>query len=107
MNSGRRIARSSLSALRSRVPQDATQFRSLNVRLLNNRTKTTDDKTEPEASGGHGVAALLVAALSVLFSVLGHADHLGDADRVESSEGLLEGMSVHVDVENGNKNIGR
>lgn len=103
MNSCRRIARSGLSALGSRVPQDATQFRNLNVRLLDNRTKPTKDKTESEASGGHGVAALLVAALSVLFGVLGDADHLGDADGVESSECLLEGMSVHVDVEDGNK----
>lgn len=102
MNGRARIARSGLSALRSRVSQDATQFRSLDVRLLDNRTKTTEDKTEPEASGGHVVAALLVAALSVLFSVLGHADHLGDADGVETSEGLLEGVSVHV-----NKMIGQ
>ena len=52
--------------------------------------------------GGYDVAALLVAALGILLCVLGHADHLGDADGVETSEGLLEGVSVHV-----NKMIGQ
>ena len=88
MNGRARIARSGLSTLRSRVSQNATQFRSLNIRLLNSRTKSPEYKTESEAIGGHGVAALLVAALGIFLSVLGHADHLGDADGVESSECL-------------------
>jgi hypothetical protein len=60
----------------------------LNVRLLNNRTKATEDETEKDVLGGHDVAALLVAALGVLLCVLGYADHLGDTNGVQSTECL-------------------
>ena len=88
MHSRSRIARSRLSALNTRIPQNASRFGDLNVRIVNNRTETTEDKTEKDVLGGHGVAALLVAALGVLLCVLGHADHLGDANSVEASECL-------------------
>jgi len=88
MYSRSRIARSSLSALHTRIPQNASRFGDLNVRLVNNRTETTEDKTEKDVLGGHGVAALLVAALGVLLCVLGHANHLGNTNGVQSTEGL-------------------
>lgn len=50
--------------------------------------KTTKDETEKDVLGGYDVAALLVAALRILLGVLGHADHLGDANSIEASECL-------------------
>lgn len=88
MHSRPRIAWSSLSTLNTRISQNAGRSCDLNVRLLNNRTKTTKDETEKDVLGGYDVAALLVAALGVLLCVLGHADHLGDADSIEASECL-------------------
>ena len=88
MHGRRRIAWPGLPTLRTGVSQDASRLRCLNARIFNNRTETTEDETEKEEVGGHGVAAFLVAALGVLFCVLGHADHLGDTNGVESSECL-------------------
>merc|ERR1711915_448145 len=90
MHSGCRIARSILSSLRTRVSHNARRCRNLNIRLLNNRTKTAENKTETDAVGGYGVATLLVAALGILLCVLGHADHLGDTNGVESSECICD-----------------
>ena len=88
MHSSCRITRPILSTLRTRVSHNTARCRSLNVRLLSNRTKTTEKKTERDAVAGYDVAALLVAALGILLCVLGHADHLGDTNGVESSECL-------------------
>ena len=88
MYSRSRIARSSLPTLRTRVFKNASRFCDSNLRLLDNRTKPTEDETEKHVSRGHGVAALLVAALGVLLRVLGHADHLGDTNGIQSTECL-------------------
>lgn len=88
MHSRPRIAWSILSTLNTRISQNAGRPCSSNVRLLNDRTKTTKDETEKEVLGGYDVAALLVAALGILLGVLGHADHLGDANSIEASECL-------------------
>jgi hypothetical protein len=90
VNGRPRIARPRLSTLRTRISHDARRCRRLNIRLLNNRTKTAKEKTEKDAVGGYDVAALLVAALGVLLCVLRHADHLGDTNGVESSECICD-----------------
>jgi hypothetical protein len=98
VNGRPRIARPRLSTLRTRISHDARRCRRLNIRLLNNRTKTAKEKTEKDAVGGYDVAALLVAALDVLLCVLRHADHLGDTNGVESSECLQGSLSVCMDM---------
>jgi hypothetical protein len=88
MHSCRRIARSRLSALRPRTSQDTNRFCNLDIQVTHNRTKATKDKAESNVFGGYGVAALLVATLGILLCIVGHANHLGDANGIESSECL-------------------
>jgi hypothetical protein len=67
---------------------ETNRFCNLDIQVTHNRTKATKDKAESNVFGGYGVAALLVATLGILLCIVGHANHLGDANGIESSECL-------------------
>jgi hypothetical protein len=97
-----RIAWSRCTALKTRVFENAFDgLRYPKIRVVPSEIRCRTSRAELAEPGcatsrsGEDAAGLLVATFGVLLCVLGHTDHLGDADGVEAAE-CLENVCQYV-----------